>query len=183
VKICVDQPIAATPEEAQAAFLDPAFYENLGQLEGISAPEVRSLSVSEGRARAVLGYRFSGQLNGVARSMLDPAKLTWAQETEVDLANRHTEVRMVPDNYAGLLSFSGWYELRGTEDGQCCQHFEADLRVHVPLLGGLAEHAIAGSIRQNIADTARLLERHIARSRHRRASRAQPRQGRRDRTP
>jgi hypothetical protein len=162
VKICVDQPIAATPEEAQAAFLDPGFYKSLGELEGISAPEVRSFSSGEGHARSVIGYRFSGQLNGVARTMLDPAKLTWAQETDVDLATRRSEVKMVPDSYAGLLSFNGWYELRPDGDGQCCQHFEADLRVHIPLLGSVAERTIAGSIVQNIADTAHLLERFIA---------------------
>jgi len=162
MQIRLDQPIAASADEAQAAFIDPAFYRDLGQLDGISAPELRSFSASAGHVRAVLGYRFSGQLNGVARQILDPAKLTWAQVTEVDLATRRSEVHMVPDNYAGLLSFEGWYELRSTADAKCCQHFEADLRVHLPLLGPVAERAIAGSIRENVAATARLLERHIA---------------------
>ena len=46
------------------------------------------------------------------------------------------------------------------------QHFEGDLRVRLPLLGPLAERAIGGSIRQNIADTARLVERFVAARRH-----------------
>jgi hypothetical protein len=162
VKIEIDQPITASVQEAQAALLDADFYKSLGKLEGISAPEVRSLSTDGTHARAVLGYRFSGQLNGVARAMLDPAKLTWAQVSEVDLEARKTEVEMVPDNYASLLSFSGWYELRDAGEGRCCQHFEGELRVHVPVVGALAEHAIAGSIRENFANTARLLEEFIA---------------------
>jgi hypothetical protein len=162
MKIRVDQPIDATVEEAQAAFLDPAFYRSLGELEGISAPEVRSFSSGPQRASSVLGYRFSGNLNGVAKTILDPSKLTWAQETEVDLATRRSEVRMVPDNYGRLLSFSGWYELRSTDDGRCIQHFEADLRVNMPLVGPLAERAIVGSIYQNIAETAHLVERFVA---------------------
>lgn len=162
MRICIDEPIAAGADEAQGAFLDPGFYAGLGELGGISAPEVRSLSVGPQRARVVVGYRFSGQLNGAARRILDPAKLTWSQETDVDLASRRSEVRMVPDNYAGLLSFSGWYELDGLDEGHCNQHFEADLRIHVPVLGPLAERALAGSIRENLAGTARLVERYLA---------------------
>ena len=167
MKVVVDQPIAASADEAQAAFLDPAFYANLAQLEVISAPEVRSISVGATTAHSVLIYRFTGQLNGVARSILDPAKLTWSQETEVDLASRRTTVRMVPDHYERLLSFGGWYELRNKGDGGCTQHFEADLRVHLPLLGPLAERAIGGNVRDNIAITAKLLERYVAAKRAR----------------
>jgi hypothetical protein len=163
VKTSFDQPIATSAGDAQAAFLDPDFYAGLGALPGISAPEVRSCSrPSPGRARIVLGYRFAGTLNGPARRLLDPAKLTWAQVSEVDLAARRTQVEMVPDNYAGLFSFSGWYELRDQGESSSCQHFEGDLRVHLPVLGPLAERAIANGIRQNLATTAQLIERYVA---------------------
>ncbi len=167
MRIVIDETIAARAADVQAAFLDPAFYASLGELGGISPPEVRSLSAGPGRASMVIGYRFSGQLNGPARRILDPAKLTWSQVAEVELGKRRTNVTMLPDNYTGLLSFSGWYELRdeaGAGNGRggcCCQHFEADLRVHLPLLGPLAERALAGSIRQNIAGTARLVEQYV----------------------
>jgi hypothetical protein len=162
VEIVVDQPIAASAEDAQSAFLDPDFYASLGELPDISAPEVRSFSAGPVTARIELGYRFAGELNGPAKAILDPKKLTWSQVTEVDLASRRSTVRMVPDNYAGLLSFEGWYELHDVGENACSQHFEADLRAHIPLLGPLAERAIAGSIRQNLADTARLIERFVA---------------------
>lgn len=162
MKICLDQPIGASAEDAQSTFLDPAFYRSLGELSDISAPEVRSFSTGPDSVRIVLGYRFAGQLSGPAKAILDPEKLTWSQVTEVDLAARRSTVQMVPDNYGGLLSFDGWYELCNLDEDRCSQHFEADLRVHIPLLGPLAERAIAGSIRQNIADTAHLVERYIA---------------------
>ena len=162
MRICLDQPIAASAEDAQAAFLDPGFYARLGELPGISVPEVRSFSTGPDGARAVLGYRFAGQLNGAARALLDPAKLSWSQVTEVDRLTGRSHVQLVPDNYAGLLSFSGWYELRPISQESCCQHFEADLVVHVPLVGPLAEEAIAGGIRQNIAGTAALVEGYVA---------------------
>ena len=162
MEIVLDQPIAASAEAAQSAFLDPDFYRSLGELPDISAPEVRSFSAGPETARIELGYRFAGELNGPAKMILDPEKLTWSQVTEVDLATRRSTVRMVPDNYAGLLSFQGWYELHDVGEHQCSQHFEADLRAHIPLLGALAERAIAGSIRQNLADTAHLIERFVA---------------------
>ena len=162
MEIVLDQPIAASAEDAQSAFLDPDFYQSLGELPDISAPEVRSFSAGPETARIELGYRFVGELNGPAKMILDPEKLTWSQVTEVDLATRRSTVRMVPDNYGGLLSFQGWYELHDVGEHQCSQHFEADLRAHIPLLGPLAERAIAGSIRQNLADTAHLIERFVA---------------------
>jgi hypothetical protein len=161
MKISLDQPIAVSVEAAQAAFVDPAFYQSLGALSGISAPEVRSFSQSADHVHLVLGYRFAGDLNGPAKRILDPEKITWSQVTDVDLPARRSEVRMVPDNYQGLLSFSGWYELRDEGDDKCRQHFEGDLRIRLPLLGPLAERAIGGSIRQNMAETARLVERYV----------------------
>jgi hypothetical protein len=162
MRISLDQPIGVSVDAAQAAFVDPAFYHSLGELSGISAPEVRSFSQNADHARLVIGYRFAGQLNGPAKRLLDPEKITWSQVTDVDLSARRSEVRMVPDNYQGLLSFSAWYELRGEGEGQCRQHFEGDLRIRLPLLGPLAERAIGGSIRQNIAETAGLVERYVA---------------------
>jgi hypothetical protein len=162
VKICADQPIEASADEAQAALLDPGFYASLVGLEGISAPELCSIEASDGHVRAVVGYRFSGELSGPAAAILDPAKLSWAQITDTDLATRRTEVTMAPDNYANLLSFSGWYEIRPVGDGSCVQHLEATLTVHLPLLGRLAERALAGSVRKNLGDTAALLGRYVA---------------------
>jgi hypothetical protein len=162
VEISIDQPISASAAEAQSAFLDPEFYQSLAKLPDISAPEVRSFSSDGQNARIELGYRFAGELNGPAKVILDPEKLTWSQVTEVDLTARRSTVRMVPDNYGKLLSFDGWYELRDVAEQRCTQHFEADLKVNVPLLGPLAERAIAGSIRENIASTAELIERFIA---------------------
>lgn len=161
MKISLDQPIAVSAAEAQAAYLDPGFYRSLGELSGISAPQVRSLSQSSGHARIELDYRFAGQLNGPAKKILDPQKLTWSQVTDVDLASRRSEVQMVPDNYKGLLSFTGWYELRDVSERECSQHFEGDLRIHLPVLGPLAERALGGSIRQNMAETAHLIESYV----------------------
>jgi hypothetical protein len=170
--LVIDQPIETSASKAQEAFLDPAFYQSLGQLESISPPVILALSCEGGWAHLELRYRFSGELSGPARRILDPAKLSWVQVTDVNLVARRSEVQMVPDHYANLLKFSGWYELRDlggrpakdleyeARPERCVQHFEADLRVNVPLLGGLAERAIAGSILRNVAETAWLVGRY-----------------------
>ena len=139
-----------------------------GSIQQVAQPGIALHVPADGRidgygfATDVTGYRFAGQLNGAARRILDPSRLSWAQVSEVDLASRRTTLTMVPDNYGQLLSFCGWYELVALGDDRCRQHLEADLRVHVPLLGPLAERAIAGSIRENLAGTARALESYVA---------------------
>ncbi|HET9060954.1 MAG TPA: DUF2505 family protein [Acidimicrobiales bacterium] len=165
MKFQVDQPVRAPVDDVQAAFVDASFYASLGSLPGIATPELRSLERDGERAHLVVGYRFSGQLNGPARRILDPQQLSWALVSDVDVACRRTQVSMVPDHYGQLLSFSGWYELAGTEDGGCSQHFEAELRVHVPVLGPAAERALARSVRDNLAATASLVERWLRQGR------------------
>src|SRR5487761_1081965 len=155
MQLTVDQPIEASAAQAQAAFADPAFYATLGVLPNISVPEVRSYVVEDGHVRLLLGYHFAGNLSGPARRILDPAKISWSQQSDADLAARRTEVSMVPDNYQSLFSFNGWYRLDKDGPQRCVQHFQADLRVHIPLLGPLAERAIASGLRENLAATAR----------------------------
>lgn len=159
MKVAFDQAIGAPAGAVQEALVDPSFYASLGELPGISAPELRSIEHDGDRAHLVVGYRFAGRLDGPARRILDPERLSWSQVSDIDMGRRHTTVRMVPDGYVGLLTFSGWYELRDMGTHCCHQHLEADLRVHVPLLGPLAERALAGSIGDNLAATAALVER------------------------
>ena len=162
MRLIIDQPLAVSAEQAQAVLADPAFYRSLGALPNISVPEVRAQDVSDRQARLVLGYHFDGRLSGPARRVLDPAKISWAQYSEADLAERRTEVKMVPDHYQGLFSFEAWYRIDPRGSAASTQHFEADLRVHLPLLGPLAERAIASGIRENLAATALLVERYAA---------------------
>jgi hypothetical protein len=161
MKLSLDQPLHVSADQAQAAFADPAFYATLGALPNISVPEVLAHEADEGRVRLVLGYHFAGNLSGPARRVLSPDKISWSQRSEIDLGSRVTQVTMVPDNYKSLFSFTGWYRLDDDGPGRCLQHFEADLRAHIPLLGPLAERAIASGIRENLAATARLVEQFV----------------------
>jgi hypothetical protein len=161
MKIVLDQPIATSAQDARAALVNPALY-RLGEVPGGPSPALLSSSAEPGRVTIVLGYRFAGELSSLARTVVDPAKLTWSQVSETDLATGHTDVRTVPDHYKELLSFAGWYELHEVDSTSCSQHLEADLRVRLPLLGPPAERAIASGIRQDLAETARLVERFVA---------------------
>jgi hypothetical protein len=161
VRVELDQPIAVSADRAQEALVDPGFYAALGSLPNISAPEVRRWERSPGHVHLVLGYRFAGELNGPARRILDPAKLSWSQEADVDLAARRTEVLMVPDTYRSLLSFAASYTIEQDGPDRCRQRLAGDLRVNLPLLGPVAERAIAGGVRDNLAATARLIEKHV----------------------
>jgi Protein of unknown function (DUF2505) len=161
VKVVLDQPIGVSADQAQEALAQPSFYAALGSLPGISAPEVRRCERAGGHVHLVLGYRFSGELNGAARRVLDPSKLSWAQESDADLAARRTEVVMVPDHYRSLLAFRAVYTIAEDGPDRCCQRLSGELKVNLPLLGPLAERAIAGGVRENLAATARLVETYV----------------------
>lgn len=161
MKLSLDQPLHVRADQAQAAFADPNFYATLGALPNISAPQVLTYEVGDGRVRLVLGYHFAGELSGPARRILSPEKISWSQRSEIDLATRVTQVTMVPDNYKSLFSFTGWYRIDEQGPSRCTQHFEADLRAHIPLLGPLAERAIATGVRENLAATAQLVEQFV----------------------
>src|SRR5688572_20413786 len=81
VRFRIEQVVAADPERVQAALVDPLFLERLASLPKLGRPELleqrREGEVLHQRVR----YRFAGDLNAAARAVLDPARLTWIEES------------------------------------------------------------------------------------------------------
>jgi hypothetical protein len=161
MRVVVDQALAVPAADAQAALIEPGFYVALGAMPNISAPIIREEHREAARVELLLAYRFTGTISGPARRILDPAKLSWTQRATVDLERRRTAIAMTPDHYPNLLSFTGWYELRDDGPDATVQHLEADLRVAIPLVGAVAERAIATGIRQHLGEEAHILERYV----------------------
>lgn len=154
----MDQTINVPAGRAQEALLDVTLYRRLGQVSPIGDPEVLADVRDGDTVTQRLRLRFTGTIDPPASRFVDPAKLTWVQETVTDLGRRHSVMRTVPDRYGWLLSFAGWYEIRETSPSACVQHLECDLRVNVPGLGRLAERGIARGLREHLAHEARVVE-------------------------
>jgi hypothetical protein len=151
------QPISAPRSRVEDAFLDPTFYRALGRIPNLGDPEVLDMEEAGDLVILRVRYRFAGQLPSAARRVLDPAKLTWVQQSEVNRAEHLTEFRIYPDHYANRLSCRGSYlfEELGHRTDQVVQ---GDIVVRYPLVGPLVERAILSGMRDHLVEEARILE-------------------------
>lgn len=161
-RFALEQWIAAPPDAVAGAFVDAGFYAMLGALPNLGAPSVLSRDESGGRVRLRVRYRFTGQLNAAARAVLDPARLTWVDESEHDLAARRVTFRLLPDNYADRLRCHGGYRLEPEGDGTR-RRAEGELTVaRTPLVGGAVERAIVSGLEAHFAAEVAVVEEWLA---------------------
>jgi hypothetical protein len=162
VHFTLDQPIAAPVDRVEEAFVDPAFYKALGEMQNIGNPEILECTDRDGRVFLRVRYAFTGDLAAPARRVLDPAKLTWVVESNVDRSTRTTNFRMLPDHYANRLECAGTYTLAAAGPDRTIQHMEGDLRVNYPVVGRLAERGIVVGLKEHITQEAHVVERWVA---------------------
>ncbi|HWC39630.1 MAG TPA: DUF2505 family protein [Acidimicrobiales bacterium] len=162
MKFSVEQVIAAPRHAVEAAFIEPGFYAALGEMSAIRPPELlerRFEGPNDNLVHLRVQYAFSGNLSGPARAVLDPARLTWVDESTFDRAAHRIDFEIVPDHYADRLECRGWYQFEPAGEQSTRQLMGGDLRVRYPAVGGLVERAIIAGMRQHVGEEARILER------------------------
>lgn len=157
----VTQRFDAPVDEVLGAYTDPAFYEELVGLPKIGEPKVLEHTTSAGRVLLRVHYRFTAALPSAATRVIDPAKLTWVEETTYDLGAESSRSRLVPDHYPDRLSASAnaTFAVDGTGT---VRRIDGDLKVRMPLVGGKVEAAIVSGLREHLADEARVAERFLS---------------------
>lgn len=150
--------IAAPRDVVEEAFVDPAFYAELGALPNIRAPEVLSIEEDGDVVHLRIHYALQAKLAPAVRRVLDPEQITWVEESTVHRGRHYTEFRMVPEHYANRMDCSGSYRFEEAGDGTTQQVVEGDLVIHYPVVGRLVEKAILTGMRQHLTEEARLLE-------------------------
>ena len=103
----IDQVYAACGDEVARAYASPELYERLVGLPKLSTPEVLDHRIDGTTVRLQLRYRFIGDLSPAVTAVVDPAKLTWVEYSEHDLAARTVRYRLAPDHYADRLRCRG----------------------------------------------------------------------------
>jgi hypothetical protein len=152
----VDQLIGAPVEAVIAAMGDPAYYGSLAGLPDVVAPEVLDRRQEGNRVRLRVRQGFAGSLAPAARAVLDPAKLTWVTELEIDPAAAAATFALLPDHYRDRLEASGNY--RFVVEGEGTRRMvDGDLVVHFPLVARAVERAIVSGLCRYLADEAVLL--------------------------
>ncbi len=156
------QRFASPVDAVAAAYADPGLYPTLSGLTKLGQPEVLGHEEGDGRVTLRIRYRFGGELSSAARAVLDPARLTWIEVSEHDLAARTTTFRMLPDHYADRFTCTGRYRFLPADDGGCTRAGEGDLRVRAPLVGGAVERAIVSGLHEHLAEEAPLVDRYVS---------------------
>ena len=143
----------------EEAFVDPAFYAELGDLPNIRAPEVLSIDADADVVRLRIYYALQADLAPAVRRVLDPEKITWIEESTVHRGRHYTDFRMVPEHYVNRMECAGSYRFEESGPETTEQVVEGDLIIHYPVVGRLVERAILTGMRQHLTEEARLLER------------------------
>lgn len=160
MKLRLEQRFAHPADAVARAFTDPALYPRFAALPKVSVPEVLEHVEDGDRVRMRIRYRFDGDLSGAARALVDPARLTWIDESVHDLTTRQVTFRLVPDHYADRLRCSGSYRFEAEPVG-CRRLADVDLRVSLRLVGGTVERAIASGLREHLADEVAVVDAHL----------------------
>ncbi len=164
MKFAAEQRFSFSPDVTAQAFVDPDLYRHFAELPKVSVPEVLSREVQAGAGGDVvtmrIRYRFAGHLSRAARAVIDPAKLSWVDESVHDLARRHVRFVLHPDHYADRFQCHGEYRIEEVLGG-CRRVASVDVRVSAPLVARAVEQAIASGLREHLADETTVIERFL----------------------
>lgn len=159
----VVQPFNAPVEVVETALVDPQFLEALSDLQELGRPELLEQHHDGDRVRQRVRYAFTGNLSSAARAVIDPAKLTWVEETVQDRGTHTSTVTIVPDYYAGIFSSDASVRLEaGSDPGTSIRTTTGEVKVRVPLVGRRVEAAIISGLPDHAEQEAKLLERWVA---------------------
>lgn len=161
-----EQRFAAPLEAVEAAFLDPAVVQRMAALPDLGRPELLDV-VGEGDVvRRRVRFTFTGQLSKAALAVLDPAKLTWVEESVLDRRTHQSEVRIRPEHYADRLSCSAVVRLVPADgaSGVTVRQTEGSLSVRAPLVAGRVERAIVTGLQENAAAEEAIVQEWLSRA-------------------
>jgi hypothetical protein len=147
----IEQRFRAPRDAVEAAYVDPALFAALAKLPKIGRPELLDQTREGNRVRQRVRYQFTGEVSGAVRRVVDPARLSWVEETVFDGGAHRSDVRIVPDHYHGLLEsrMTITYAAAGRDGDGTVRRATGKLRVHVPIVGGKAERAIVSGMREH----------------------------------
>lgn len=153
----LDQRFAASPGPVCDAFASEELYALLGDLPKLGKPQVLSRQQQGDVVELRIRYAFTGELSAAARAAIDPAKLTWVEESTHDLAARTVRFSLIADHYRDRFKCTGSYRFEPAGDGTI-RHTDGDLKVKALLVGRLVEEAIISGLQEHLEDEVAIVE-------------------------
>ena len=132
-----------------AEYLTAAF----AQLPDLSAPTVLNHERSGNNVRNKLQFVFSGHLPSVVTAVIDAKKLTWIEDTTIDLATATASFIMTPVHYASLFKCSGTWAIVGHDLTSASRKIGGTMKVNspIPFTSSKVENAIISGLRDRLA--------------------------------
>jgi hypothetical protein len=151
VRFHIETRYSATPNDVAHAYADPALYAAFVALPRTDRPEVLGHRATGDIVELQVRWRFSGELPGAARRVIDPDRLTWVETSRHDVEHRRTTFRMVADHYADRLSCAGEYRFSPAPVGAgTVRIVDGELKVKAPLVAKAVEQAIISGIEDQL---------------------------------
>lgn len=161
----IEQEIAGPVEAVARIYTEPRFYELLGELPKLGKPELLERHEEGPVVHLAVRFHFTGNLSPVVMRVIDPAKLSWVEESVHDVSDHTVTFRMNPDHYADKLQSNGSVRYEADGGGVTRRLTEGELAVKVPLMmgggktAGVVERAIVSGLRDHFAAEVRVVER------------------------
>jgi hypothetical protein len=150
VRFRIVQRFDAPVEQVEAALLDPAFLERMGELPKLGRPQLLDQQDQDGVVRRRVRFAFAGHLSSAVTAVVDPAKLSWVEESTTDRRTHRTSFTIRPDHYGDRLRAGGTFTLEA-DGGGSRRVAEGDVDVRFPLVGGKVERAIVSGLQEHAA--------------------------------
>ena len=153
---------AATIDEIIAAYADPDLAPSLGPLAPLSPGELLDHRHDFDTVTSRVRYAYQGDLPPGASAIVEPARLTWVQVTELDLVQRRALVVLQPDHYADRLQARAVERFEATPLGGTNRTVEGELTVKLLVAGRAVERALVSGLQEWLANEAVAVDRWVA---------------------
>jgi Protein of unknown function (DUF2505) len=157
VKFRVDQIFAADVASVSAALFDAEYLaEGMAKLPDLGAPVMESQERAGSMIRQQLRYSFKGSLPSAVTRFVSPSKLSWIEDSTLDLASNRATFTMTPVHYEQYFRCSGEWVLHAMAPDatpKTLRRIDGILKVNSPLpfIGGQIERAIVSGLQERLA--------------------------------
>ncbi|HUR78758.1 MAG TPA: DUF2505 family protein [Acidimicrobiales bacterium] len=148
MRFTIEQRFRARLTDVEDAYVSPELLATLATLPKVGGAELLEQRHEAGHVFQRVRYRFTAELSAAVTAVVDPAKLTWVEESMLDRATHVTTWKIVADHYGNRLDCRGEFALR-EDGGGTVRRTDAEIKVRFPLVGGRVEKAIVAGLEQH----------------------------------
>ena len=125
----------------------------MGQLPDLAPPVVRAQVRTGASVRQQLEFLFQGRLPSAVTAVIDPRRLSWIEDTTIDMTALAARFTMTPVHYRTFFTCSGTWALKAISPTSTQRVIDGDLKVRspVPFVGGQVEKAIVSGLKDRLA--------------------------------